>query len=145
MQNDQRNELCDRLVTATTSLYRMMYVGTVDGRQGPIEVFPQLRTVMLLADKGPLRVSHIADYLGCTPSAMTYTVRRLVEKKLVTRVSNPKDRRVVICDLSPGGRRMLEKVDKVVRQRVLAATDTWSVERFEAVVEALESMHPGRV
>lgn len=144
MNNDHRNELCDRFATAAADLYRLVYKELVDDRKGPVEMFPQLRTVMLLADKGPLRVSHIADHLGCTPSAMTYTLSRLIEKKLIKRVPYPQDRRVVICELAYEGRNMLKRVHRVVRERVLAVTGTWSLERFEAVVEALESIPPGR-
>lgn len=96
---------------------------------------------MLLADKGPLKVSEIADYLGSTPAAMTYTLSRLVEKKLVKRESDPQDRRVVICDLTSDGRKLLEEIRYVVRERVLASTETWSLEQLESVVEALESVN----
>lgn len=56
MQNDLRNELCDRLITATAKLYHKVYLDMLDDRQGPIDDLPQLRTMMLLADYGPLRV-----------------------------------------------------------------------------------------
>lgn len=113
----------------------------LDDGSGPTETFRQLRTAMLLADKGPLRMSQIADHLGYTPTSLTHTVDILIEKKLVKRVSNPQDRRVVVCDLAPGGRIELERISDVVRKRVLAATDMWSIERLESVVEALESIH----
>ena len=144
MKNDHRSELCDRFISATTDLYRLVYKGLVDDRKGPIGLFPQYRTVMLLANEGPLRVSQIAHHLGCTPSAVTYTLNRLIEKKLVKRVSYPQDRRVVICELAYEGRKLLNRVNRDVRERVLAATGTWSLEQFEAVVEAMESANSAR-
>ena len=54
------------------------------------------------------------------------------------------DRRVVICELAPEGRKTLERIDHVVRERVLPATETWSLKQLEAFVESLESIHPSR-
>ena len=140
MQNDHRKELCDRFVTATASLYRLVYMGLLDDRKGLNEMVPQLRTVMLLADKGPMRVSHIAGFLGCTSTSMTYTLHRLVERKMIRKVPCPQDRRVVICELASEGRKVLEKIDHVVRNRVLPATDTWSQKQLEVFVESMEDV-----
>ncbi|MYB62448.1 MAG: MarR family transcriptional regulator [Gemmatimonadetes bacterium] len=142
MQNNLRNELSDRLVTEITNLYHKVYLGMLDFRQGPIDELPQLKTLMLLADKGPLRVGQIAENTESTPSAMTATLHRLVDRNLVTRERYPQDRRVVICELTSTGRTVLNGIKHAIRERVLAATDTWSMEQFEAVVKALESMHP---
>ena len=75
---------------------------------------------------------------------MTYTLDRLVEKKMIKRVTCPHDRRAVICKLDSGGWNVLERINHIVRKQVLPAADTWSLSRLEAVVEALESIHPGR-
>ena len=141
MQNDLRNELCDRLVTATTNLYDTVYLNLLHDKQGLIEGLPQLKTMMMLADRGPLSVGQIAENTGSTLPAMTATLHRLVERKLVKRERSPQDRRVVVCELTSTGRIVLNGVKHVIRERVLAAADTWSMEQFEATVEALESMH----
>ncbi|MYB62831.1 MAG: MarR family transcriptional regulator [Gemmatimonadetes bacterium] len=85
IRNDLRNEMCDRLVTATTNLYDRVYLGMLDDRKGPIDKLPQLKILMLLADIGPLSVGQIADNTESTPSAMTATLNRLEEKELVKR------------------------------------------------------------
>ena len=145
MQNVLRNELCDRLITATTILYHMVYIGMRNDKQGLIDNLPELKSMMFLADKGPLSVGQIANYIGSTPAAMTATLHRLVERNLVKRERYPQDRRVVICELTSTGRIVLNGVKHALRERVFAATDTWSMEQFEAIVEALESMHPHRL
>ena len=120
----------------------MVYIGMRDDKQGLIDNLPELKSMMLLADKGPLSVGQIANYIGSTPTAMTATLNRLEEKELVKRARDPQDRRMVVCDLTSTGRIVLEGVKQDVRVRVLATTDTWSMEQFESVVEALESIHP---
>ena len=51
------------------------------------------------------------------------------------------NRRMVICELTSTGRIVLDGVKHVVREYVFTTTDTWSMEQFEAVVEALESIN----
>lgn len=62
---------------------------------------------------------------------MTYTIGRLIDKKLVRRVPYPQDRRVVIWELASEGQKVLNRVGHAVRERVLAATETWSLERLD--------------
>ena len=57
---------------------------------------PQVRTLFLLS-QGPKRMSEVADYLGRGISAATSMVDRLVRKRLVERVAEASDRRVVAC------------------------------------------------
>ena len=49
------------------------------------------------------------------------------------------DRREVICELAPEGRKVVERIDQVVRKRVLPATESWSLEQLERFVASLES------
>ncbi len=66
---------------------------------------------------------------------MAYTLSWLVEK-MVKKVPYLQDRRVMICDLASGDRKVLEMIDHVIRKRVLPATDSWSLKRPEAAVES---------
>lgn len=146
MGNDLRKELCDRFVAATVSLYRLVYMGLRDDRRdlGQNEEINQYKTLMLLADKGPMTVGEMPGFLGCTDSSINNVLRRLDDKKMIEKARTPDDRRVVMCELTPNGRKVLERIGHVVRNRVLPATETWSLEQLEAFVEALESVHPGR-
>ncbi|MXY98257.1 MAG: MarR family transcriptional regulator [Gemmatimonadetes bacterium] len=146
MSNDLRKELCDRFVVATARLYRLVHTGIRDDRRdlGQNEEVNQYRTLMLLADQGPLTVSEIPVYLGCTDSSINNILRRLDDKKLIEKARTPENRRVVRCELAPEGRKVLERIDHVVRERVLPATETWSLEQLEATVESLESIPSSR-
>ncbi|MYB61851.1 MAG: MarR family transcriptional regulator [Gemmatimonadetes bacterium] len=146
MSNDHRKELCDRFVTATASLYRLVNMGLRDdGKElGHNERVNQYKTLMLLADKGPMTVGEIPRFLGCTDASINNILHRLDEKKMIEKARTPNDRRVVMCELTPAGRKVLERIDRVVRKRVLPATETWSLEQLEAFVASLESFPPSR-
>ncbi len=83
----------------------------------------QLRVLLLLHTEGPGRMSFIASSIGTGLSTVTGTVDILVEKGLVVRTDDPRDRRLVICDLSAQGREMMnlmwvlgqEQIEKLLR------------------------------
>ncbi|MXY97074.1 MAG: winged helix-turn-helix transcriptional regulator [Gemmatimonadetes bacterium] len=146
MSNDLRKELCDRFIAATARLHRLVYMGLRDDRKdlGQLEQVNQYQTLMLLADQGPMTVGEIAGFLGCTDSSINNILRRLDDKKMIEKARTPHDRRTVMCELTTEGLKVLERIDHVVRERVLPATESWSLEQLEAFVESLESFPPSR-
>ena len=146
MSKDHRKELCDRFVATTASLYRLVYLGLRNDRidMRETEMVNQYKTLILLADKGPATISQIADINGCNDSSINKVLDRLEQKNLIEKARSVHDRREVICELAPEGRKVVERIDHVVRERVLPAAETWSLEQLEAFVESLESIPPSR-
>ena len=70
----------------------------------------QLRVLLLLHTEGPSRMSAIAVAAGATLPTITGTVEILVKKGLVARRDDPEDRRLVICELSPPGAAMMDRM-----------------------------------
>lgn len=67
--------------------------------------FPQVRAMSFLAMRGASALRDIADFQGLTPSAISQVVDGLVRDGLVRRREDPRDRRRVLLDLTPEGRR----------------------------------------
>jgi DNA-binding MarR family transcriptional regulator len=65
----------------------------------------QLRTLILLFTNGPTRMSEIASQLGISMATATGVIDRMVERGIVVRESDPNDRRIVLCRVSPEGER----------------------------------------
>ena len=61
----------------------------------------------------------LADQLDVSPSTATRVCDRLVDKKLVRRRVDDDDRRAVLVDLTPRGRKLIEQV--MQRRRALIA------------------------
>lgn len=73
----------------------------------------QLQAIAVLAD-APLRVGELADRLGLAESTSTRLADRLEGHGLVVRRVLPSDRRSVVVELTPGGRKL---ADGVARDR----------------------------
>ena len=89
----------------------------------------QLVTLHMLEHGGTRSVSAIATCLRLSPAATSHLVNRLVGLKLVKRVEDPSDRRQKRVSITPGGRRLVERVQRE-RTRELAGV----VARLSATV-----------
>jgi MarR family transcriptional regulator, 2-MHQ and catechol-resistance regulon repressor len=68
------------------------------------------RVLEALLHKGPLPVNTIGPKVFLTPGSISTAVDRLYERGLVTRTEDKTDRRVRIVDLTPKGRRLIERI-----------------------------------
>ena len=76
---------------------------------------PQLRALMMLATRGPLHLTALAEDMGVHPSNATRACDRLVAAGLLDRRDNPADRRHLLLDLTPAGQALIDGV--VARRR----------------------------
>lgn len=72
---------------------------------------PQLRVLVLLASRGSATMGAVARGLGVHPSNTTRTCDRLVGSGLLRRRDDPADRRTLVLELTPAGRRLVDGVD----------------------------------
>lgn len=70
----------------------------------------QLRLLLVLNTKGPMRMSDIAAALDIALPTATGIVENLVKKKFTARETDPSDRRLVICRLSAGGQHLINRL-----------------------------------
>jgi MarR family transcriptional regulator, organic hydroperoxide resistance regulator len=63
----------------------------------------QLRTLLVLAEDGPLVIGQIAQRLGIGLSTGGHLVDRLVQADLAERTEDPEDRRRTLAQLTPKG------------------------------------------
>ena len=64
---------------------------------------PQLRTLLILAEEGPLVIGQIAQRLGIGLSTGGHLVDRLVQAGLAERMEDAEDRRRTLARLTPKG------------------------------------------
>ena len=64
---------------------------------------PQLRTLLILAEEGPLVIGQIAQRLGIGLSTGGHLVDRLVQAGLAERTEDSEDRRRTLARLTPKG------------------------------------------
>ncbi len=138
MDDTHSQELTARFIAAAEFLNRQMHLHRLDAWENLGLTIPQLRTLMLLEEQGPMRMGAISSHLGRALSATTSVVDRLAEKGLVGRLADPDDRRVVLCDLTDSGRSTIYQFWRLSEDRTQMIIDSLSPEQVEAVVRALE-------
>ncbi|MDE0632399.1 MAG: MarR family transcriptional regulator [Caldilineaceae bacterium] len=141
MGEDRREELTDRFRELAEYLNRQLHTARLDEWEDLGMTIPQIKTLVLLGPLGPLRMGNIAACLGRALSATTTIVDRLVEKGLVDRISDPNDRRVVICKLTDAGEETLKRFWRIGRERLDPAANLLDEEQLEIVVKGLELIH----
>lgn len=77
---------------------------------------PQLRTLFVLAEEGPLVIGQIAQRLGIGLSTGGHLVDRLVQAGLAERMEDPEDRRRTVARLTPKGDELYARLLNQVQQ-----------------------------
>ena len=140
MQEYSKSELADRLVDLIVYLNRELHTGSLDEWRSLGMTIPQIKTLVVLQHKGPMRMGEIANFLGSTLSATTSIVDRLVDKQLIERDADPNDRRVVICKLTPEGVVGIDELWSIGRDRAAQVVEGMNVEEMGILVSALEML-----
>ena len=101
----------------------------------------QLRILLLLHMQDSARMSSIASELGIALPTATGIVDNLVKKDLVLRDTDPGDRRVVICKLSPTGQTFINKIWVSGQSQMERLLDGLSLEQMEKTAEVAEILY----
>ena len=97
----------------------------------------QMRTIVFLSH-GPKRMSELSGHVGSGMPSATSMIDRLVKKRVVERVEDPSDRRVVTIRLTATGLEVVERFLRIGRMRYEALADALTLEELQAAVPAVE-------
>ncbi|MBX6766843.1 MAG: MarR family transcriptional regulator [Actinomadura rubrobrunea] len=96
---------------------------------------PALQILTILATEGePMRVGAIAAKMRVEGPHVTRQVTNLERRGLVRRVVDPSDRRARLVELTPAGREVNGRYQRVLRDWVLQAFADWPQEDLDAFV-----------
>jgi DNA-binding MarR family transcriptional regulator len=99
------------------------------------------RTLSLIGRYEPIHPSSIAERTSVDPDKVTRAVDRLVDKGLVARKVDSRDRRRIVLTLTARGRRVYAEVDqirRVIEEKFLSVLTKEELFRFNAALEKLE-------
>lgn len=100
---------------------------------------PQHRCLVLLAARGPQRVSDLAELLGVNGSTATRHCDRLQRRGLVRRERSADDRRAVCVSLTDAGVHLVRKVTRARRREITAILATMPAQSRRPLLVALRS------
>lgn len=100
----------------------------------------QLRVMTILFHEGPTRVSDLARRLDVSTPTITGILDRLVRQRLSYRMSDPRDRRVVLNNLTQDGRDLVERLMPAHGDQAERALQRLSLEERASLKAALRSL-----
>lgn len=100
---------------------------------------PQFRMLMGLCTQGPMKLASLADLLGVNPSTALRMAERLSLAGMLTRRTNPNNRREIILEPAPAGHRLVEEVTARRRAEIARVVARLGAEQRAALVGALDA------
>jgi DNA-binding MarR family transcriptional regulator len=107
----------------------------------------QYLVIRYLRMKGRSISSELADVFGVGKSSITAIVTRLSDKRLIERIPDVKDRRMIYLSLTEAGRKLAEVIDERMREQLSKVIKQFDrdealrfIETYEKVAEVLADM-----
>lgn len=141
MGKPDRPEFLESILKTGDKLFRQLLPSIP--REGLLELdvtMPQLKIMLLLFINGPMRMGVLAADLQVTLATATGLVERLVERGMVTRESQPDDRRVVLCRLSGEGHKTISRIWETARNNTRKLLDNLDTGTLQILAEVLQTM-----
>ena len=100
----------------------------------------QLQALLVLQERGPMKLTSLADELGAIPSSATRLCDRLVAADLITRETGSVDRREVFLRLTSSGRRVVRQVRDLRREGLREALEGCSPRERRDLLNGLRAL-----
>ncbi len=100
--------------------------------------FSRFVILRLLVFRGPATSKALAGSLGVTTANMPGLIDRLETDGLVTRTRNRRDRREILVEATPKGRKIFLRLRDTAVAGLMEAFEGWSERELRAFVEALK-------
>jgi DNA-binding MarR family transcriptional regulator len=140
MSNPNSNVLVEDILSLADRLFRALLPSVPDELMALDVTMPQMKIMLLLYVRGPIRMTNIANDLKVTLPTATSLIEKLVDKNYVLRDTQSDDRRVVLCKLSASGRKAIAGIWISARKRseqLLLSLDYSKLEMFRDVLNAM--------
>jgi DNA-binding MarR family transcriptional regulator len=100
----------------------------------------KIATLRYLTEAGPLTVGQLSAYLCISDSSTSTTIAWLERKGYLTRTRSKRDNRVVLVDLTPVGRELVQKTNLGGVPLLREALKTLPQEQLDLVHDALATV-----
>jgi DNA-binding MarR family transcriptional regulator len=89
----------------------------------------KVRMLKLIAHSGKQSVGQVARFLGVSDPAASQLAESLVRQKLITRNTDPRDRRTAFLKLTPYGKKLTQTIEQEQRHRLRLAVKSAGLSR----------------
>lgn len=117
---------------------RLLHMDVIQSEHGiPLS---HVQVLSMLNETGSMSVSEISHRLGIAKPNITPLVDRLIEEKLVDRIRDTQDRRVVNVVILEAGREKLAAIRATIGEQVQEWAQSISAADFRELADALSSL-----
>ncbi len=133
--DDSLDAITDSLLTASRLLVAISArsIALVDENI----TIPQIRTLVILSNRGPVNLATLAGLLDVQPSAAGRMVDRLVSAGLIDRLPHPTSRRELLAALTARGRDVVRQVTEQRRAEIARIVEKMPPPERHGLVRAL--------
>ena len=97
----------------------------------------------LIADRGPVRASDLVDVMAVDQSTVSRQLAALIDHGLVTRSTDPSDRRAALVAITREGRSAIGIAREAWQRTLAELTAEWSPEQRAALLQSLDQLAGG--
>jgi len=133
-----------RALDALRWIVRELRLAQSSGGQGPGLSAAQMFVLHALKEHGALSVGDLAERTATDPSSVSVVVRKLHDKRLVSKKPSAEDQRRLMVDLTAAGTRTLDKSPVPVQEVLIARMAQMAPDRLHTLAELLEQIAPPR-
>ena len=140
MNNPDFSILVDDILSLADRLFRALLPTVPDELLTLDATMPQMKIMLLLYVRGPIRMTNLANDLKVTLPTATSLIEKLVEKNYVLRDTQSDDRRVVLCKLSASGQKAIAGIwtsARIRSEQMLLSLEYSKLEMFRDVLNAM--------
>ena len=100
----------------------------------------QLRVFAFILTRGQTPISKVADALGIRPNVATGIVQRLVDRELIERREDPRDRRIRLVTVTSRGLALVDELSEIVLAKGRKLLDRLSDEQLRQLRDIFAAM-----
>lgn len=132
-----KKELFNHFVSFTSSVYRVTHELTKNAKSHSLSPV-QYKILELIAVEQPVTPSDINDCLAMAMPNTSRELKKLSEKHLIEKISDPQDRRKQTIRLSKDGEVLMNETFSIVESRFLKRIEGVTDEELQAIHEAFD-------
>jgi DNA-binding MarR family transcriptional regulator len=135
--NVDEDDLIAQAMVALPVIAKRLFASLIEHPFASGRPHSQIKAMGHLFNHSPATLSEVADALGVSLPTASELIERLVEEGIVSRDTNPLDRRKVVLALTPKAREMGQQIHEIRRAQIRAVMDRLEPDERPVFVKSL--------
>jgi len=140
ISKDKLKEYIERVERCIPEMIKSIHISLPREVMGLKLTVSQALTLVSLGYKKSCRMSELAESVGMNMSSMTGIVDGLIETEVVERMRSKKDRRVVMVQMTPKGKKIVNKIRKYREKEVRDIVEYLDEKEREEIIRGFEKV-----